>query len=189
MNKMTKHGIVGLLLILAIGFASITTTFIINGTTSIGTNDLDFDVYFSKVSTDIGGVAVIDTTTRKQITYSSKSLKSIGDTATLNYTVYNNSSQYDANVSVSFNAVNVVDSIDYTDYYSITRSGFDTNDYTLVSSKDSVDGTISINLLKPVLEDVEITFTLTLDGTATERASEGTPSSLDPTIYNNTKSA
>ena len=177
MKKSAKIGMLILVLFLAVGFAAVTTTLVLNGSAFLGANQEDFDVYFSKASTDEGGTAVIDSTTRREITYTTKELKSIGDTATLNYTVYNNSTNYDANVSVSFNAVNVVDSKDYTEYYSLTRTGFDTNSNTVVQSKQSVDGTIVVTLLKPVLEDVEIEFTLTLTVNATERTVRG----IEPT--------
>ena len=173
MNRKAKLGILILVVLLAVGFAAVATTLLINGTARVGINEADFDVYFSRASTDVGGTAVIDPTTRREITYTTKELKSIGDTATLKYAVMNNSSQYDADVSVTFTATNVVDSKDYTDYYSISRTGFDVGNTTVVQSKKFVNGTIVITLLKPVLEDVEIEFTLTLTVNVTERTETG----------------
>ena len=173
MKKTNTIGIIVLVLLLTIGFAAVATTLVLNVAAVIGANQEDFDVYFSKASTDVGGTAVINPDTRRIITYTTKELKGIGEKATLEYTVMNNSSQYDADVSVTFTATNVVDDKDYTDYYSITRTGFDVGNNTVVRSKKSVDGTIVISLLKPVLEDVEIEFTLTLTVNATERIEEG----------------
>ena len=45
---MKKKGILLVVLLLAVGFAAVTTTLFINGTTNIGTNKDDFDVYYSK---------------------------------------------------------------------------------------------------------------------------------------------
>ena len=46
--KKSKIGIVVLLLVLAVGFAAVSTTLVINGTAIFGTNDDDFDVIFTK---------------------------------------------------------------------------------------------------------------------------------------------
>ena len=44
-----KKKIIGLvILVMAVGFAAISTTLIINGSTKIGENIDDFDVYFSE---------------------------------------------------------------------------------------------------------------------------------------------
>ena len=180
MNKMTKHGVIGLLLILAIGFAAVVTNLVINGNSNISTNTEDFDVYFTSATTDEGGTARIDESNNKHITFVSKKLSFVGNSTDLNYTVYNNSSQYDANVNIEFSAVNVVDDVDYSSYYTLSFDGFDptTSEHTTtMPAKTTKDGTIVVTLLKPVLEDVEIEFTLTLTVNATERTVRG----IEPT--------
>ncbi len=176
MKKMTKHGIVGLILILAVGFAAVATNLIINGNTVVGSNQNDFDVYFTSAITEEGSTATINPSNNKEITYVTKKLSFVGNSSTLDYTVYNNSSQYDANVNVEFNAVNTVDGVDYSDYYTISFTGFDptTSDHTTsLPAKTSKNGSITITLTKPLLKEVQIEFTLTLVPSAVERTEEG----------------
>ncbi len=45
---MRKKNIIVLVILLVIGFASITSTLVIRGNLRVGINDKDFDVYFSK---------------------------------------------------------------------------------------------------------------------------------------------
>ena len=188
MNKITKYGIVGLFVMLAIGFAAIATTLIINGTINVGSNPADFDIYFSDAYTDDGGYAIIDTDDRKHISYASKKLSFVGNSTDLNYTVYNNSQYYDANVNVEFNATNTVDGIDYSSYYSLSFEGFDptTSDHTTyMPGKTYKDGKITITLMKPLLKEVEIEFTLNLVTTAVERTSAADDGRISYCEYSN----
>ena len=87
---------------LAIGFAAVSTTLIINGTIVIGTNENDFDVIFTEAKLDgtESSKAVISADKRK-ITFSTNKLVSVGDTSILEYKVKNNSTQYGANVTIN----------------------------------------------------------------------------------------
>ena len=178
---MKKTGLLVLVLLLAIGFAAVATTLLLNGTAVIGANQEDFEVYFSSATTDDGGTALISND-KKAITYSTKLLKNIDDTAELEYTVKNDSANYDANVTVTWSAIETISGKDYSSYYTVSRTGFDTNESAIVTSKSSVDGIIVITLVKPVLDDINITFTMTLDATAVERDTlgEGNDSYVDP---------
>ena len=53
--------------------------------------------------------------------------KNPNDETTLFYIVKNDSSQYDANVTVTWTAVDTISGIDYSSYYSVTRTGFDSS--------------------------------------------------------------
>jgi hypothetical protein len=170
-RRIKMIGIIVLVLFLAVGFAAVTTNLLINNTANISNNQDDFDVLFTKAKSESGGYASIGTD-GKTITYSTKKLSMIGDTATLDYTVKNYSSQYDANVIVSYTAVNEISGVDYSDYYSITMSGFDSSNPTLVTGRNTVDGTITIELLKAITENVSITFTVTMNSNAVERENE-----------------
>jgi len=101
-----RSGIVVLVLLLAVGFAAVTTQLVINGTINIGANSDDFEhnVIF-KTATHTGptqldgetaGTATI-AADGKSITYSTQVLDNIGETATLTYTIQNNS-QYNASL-------------------------------------------------------------------------------------------
>ena len=75
-----KGSIVVSILLLAIGFAAISTTLIINGSTKVGENADDFSVIFTKATLDGKDVytQVIDDT-KKIITFQTNDLKSIND--------------------------------------------------------------------------------------------------------------
>ena len=171
MKRHVGSGILILVILLAVGFATVATNLIINGQANINANTDDFDIYFTEASTDEGGTATIDPSNNKSITFVSKKLSFVGNSTELNYTVYNNSSQYDANVNVEFNAVNTVDGVDYSDYYTISFEGFDptTSDHTtLMPGKTTKSGKITITLVQALLKEVEIKFTLTLVPSAVE---------------------
>ena len=172
--KKSYIGIIILIITLVVGFAAVTTNFIINNKTTISANYNEFDVYFSEALTDEGGSATISED-KKTITFDSKKLSLVNDSAVLNYSVTNASSQYDADVSVTFTANNLVDGVDYSSYYSITRSGFDIDANTEVDALKTVNGSITITLLQPALEDISVTFTLTLNANAKERTEEAEP--------------
>ncbi len=176
MKKTNTIGIIVLVLLLAVGFAAVATNLIINGQATIGVNQEDFNVYFSKAVAEEGGTAAISGD-KKTITYSTKTLRAINDEAVLEYTVTNDSANYDANVEVTWSAVDIISGVDYSTYYTVTRTGFTLGTATVVPGKSSVDGTIVIALVKPVLEDVEITFTMTFTANATERTEEAIASS------------
>ena len=173
MRKSNKIGILLLLLLLAIGFSVVTTNLIMNNGAKIGTADLD--VYFSEASAE-GNSSVSLSSDRKTITYSSETLESVGDRTILVYRVMNNTPGYDANVSVLFNAVNTVNNKDYSDYYSIELIGFEPTNPTLIGSKQEKDGKIIIKLAKVVTENVQISFSITLNASAVERTQNGVES-------------
>ena len=176
MGRNRRIGLLLLVFLLTVGFAAVTTNLIMNNTVTIGTNQSDFDVYFSSATTD-DNLPVIISADKKSITFSSKELSSIGDIATLNYIVKNASSQYNADISVSFTAVNEVDGIDYSSYYSIAYTGFTPSSSTIVESKSEQEGKIIVTLIRASLKDVAITFTLTLNVTPVERIEQGSYSS------------
>ena len=99
MRNNVKKTMFVLILLLAVGFAAVSTTLIINGTAKFGTNDNDFDVYFSYAELD--GVDKSDTiiaTNGKSITFETRELSKVEDSSILKFEVTNNSTQYDASV-------------------------------------------------------------------------------------------
>ena len=176
MRSTSKFVIILLISLLSIGFAAVATNLIINGQSNISSNSIDFDIYFTRASTEEGGSAVINTADKKQISFVSKGLSLVGSETFLDYAVYNNSSQYDANVNVDFTATNVIDNVDYSDYYTVEFEGISptsSGSTTLIPAKSLIGGKIIITLNKAVLEDVQIEFSLTLTSSATERTEEG----------------
>lgn len=95
-NKTAKTGIIVAILLLAVGFAAISTTLIINGTAVIKPDEENFqkNVIFTEVSASEGATATVSDD-GKTITFTTQEMKSIGDEATLTYKIQNKS-QYDA---------------------------------------------------------------------------------------------
>ena len=90
------------ILLLAIGFAAISTTLIINGNTAVSENTDDFTVIFTKATLDGTDVyANVISEDKKTITFETSELKTLNQTSVLNYEVTNNSANYDAEVSVN----------------------------------------------------------------------------------------
>ena len=156
MKKSVRLGIIVLVAMLVIGFAIVTTTLIINGTAKVGQNAADFDVYFSRAVAEEGGTATISQN-KKEITYTTKQLMEIGDIAELNYRVTNDSSQYDAYVKVS---VDIDESV--SNYVTVSYDTFDPENDTTVEAKRAKEGKITIVLNKATVDDMNVTFTVTL---------------------------
>ena len=167
MKKSMKVGIILLIVFLSIGFATVATNLIINGSANIGANTDDFNVYFSKAVTEEGGTASISED-KKTITYSTTTLVNVGDKAELTYRVTNDSSQYDAYIKMIMN----IDS-SYSEYINITYDVFEPTNSQVVDAKSSREGKIIIELIKPTIDDMTISFTATLDVDAIERTSAG----------------
>ena len=94
MNRRVKIGIMIALLVLAVGFAAVTTTLIINGTLTIASDQAGFDkdVVFTKAKTN-GKAYIVEN--GKTIEFSAD-LKNIGEEADLRYEITNKNRQYDA---------------------------------------------------------------------------------------------
>ncbi len=76
MNYEKKNVIIGIILLMSIGFAAVSTTLIINGIISISENKDDFDIYFSSAMIDTEDYTnEIISKDKKTITYTSKELK------------------------------------------------------------------------------------------------------------------
>ena len=149
------------LLILAIGFAAVSTTLYISGQLVFGTNKDDFDIYFSKAYLD--DVDVYDdviSQDKKTITFTTNELKKIDDTSTLEYQVMNNSREYDATVTVNC-------SLSDNKYVSYTNT---LNDTILAQTVE--DGVLVVTLDKVSTEEVTETLTCSLVYNAVERTSE-----------------
>ncbi len=166
MNK-SKIGIIVLLLLLTIGFATITANLFINNRANISSNPDDFNVIFYSAITEDNSTAIISQD-MKTITYSTKQLVELGDKSILDYEVKNNSAQYDANIHLIVNIES-----QYNDYLRITYEGFNESDTTSILAKEIKSGKITIELIKPFIEDTAIPITVILDTSASGRTSYG----------------
>ena len=156
------------ILLMSIGFAAISTTLILNGNAKVSENNEDFSVIFTAASID--GKDVYSTAvdeTKKTITFTTSELKTLNQTSILTYEVTNNSSNYDANVSVT-----CVPSTGTTAKYTSIKNKLE-NDATVVKAKGSVNGTLTVTLDKVATESVTEEYTCKLEFNAAERDTLG----------------
>ena len=153
---------------MSIGFASVSTTLIINGNAKISENNEDFSVIFTAASIDGKDVysTVVDDT-KKIITFTTSELKTLNQTSILTYEVTNNSSNYDANATVT-----CVPKTGTTAKYTSIKNKLE-NDATKVLAKSSVNGTLTITLNKTATEEVSEEYTCKLEFNAVERNTLG----------------
>lgn len=113
MKGKTKKSIIVLVVLLAIGFAAVSTTLYINGVIHIGANQKNFEdnLIFTRASLDYSDETKTDITDvtgegaegdklrildkGKSISFTTETLKNIGESVTLSYDITNNS-QYGA---------------------------------------------------------------------------------------------
>ena len=168
------------ILLLAIGFAAISTTLIINGSTKVGENTDDFSVIFTKATLDGQDVYanVIDDT-KKVITFQTNDLKTLNQTSILTYEVTNNSANYDAEVTVNCKVKE-----NTTAKYTSIKNELDGN-ATVIKAKETLNGTLTVTLNKTATEEVREEYVCELTFNAVER---DTISVSEPTLYDLIKS-
>ena len=165
---MTKKGIVLVLLMLTVGFASLTTSLYINGTIRVRSSAEDFEknVIFSSASAEKGTATI--STDGKTLTYTTDALKTINETSTLSYTITNNS-QYGAQFSTPSVVCTPTNSTDalMEEYLALTIGT--ELDGINISPTSSANGTLQVSLKKShVGDDTQISYKCTISATATE---------------------
>ena len=163
-----KSMLIVAVILMSIGFAAISTTLILNGNAKVSENNEDFSVIFTAASidgTDVYSTAVDDT--KKTITFTTSELKTLNQTSILTYEVTNNSSNYDANVTVT-----CVPKEGTTAKYTSIKNKLK-NDTIVVKAKSSVNGTLTVTLDKVATETVTEEYTCKLEFNAVERDTIG----------------
>ncbi len=153
-----------LILLLTMGFASISTVLFIVGRTSVKRNFEDFDVYFSKAY--LNGVTHDEyiSSNGKNIDFGINELKTVGEEVVLEYEITNASSQYDADVSLLFDNLN-----NLNEYLEVTKED---NYDGFITSHGKGTGRITIKLIKPVTEESDVDMNLNLGINAEEKELE-----------------
>ena len=170
MKGKSKKSIVILIVLLAIGFAAVTTTLTINGIIRIGANEDNFkkNVIFSEAklvysdaskSADEGEVEIVND--GKGITFTTKRLTAIGETVTLEYKIRNNS-QYTAKLQGINCTVKNADEHDVTNEVIEAQTG----DYIKLE-KEAVADTLKKGE-ETEEKDITITMIKSYIGTATK---------------------
>ena len=167
------------ILLLAIGFAAISTTLIINGSTKVGENTDDFSVIFTAASLDGTDVYKnVISEDKKTITFETNDLKTLNQTSILNYEVTNNSANYDAEVQV-----NCKTKENTTAKYTSIKNELEGN-ATVIKAKETLNGILTVTLNKVATEEVREEYVCTLTLNAVERDTIG----VEPTLYDLIKS-
>ena len=163
-----KSMLIVAILLMSIGFAAVSTTLVTNGNAKISENNDDFSVIFTAASIDGKDVynSVIDDT-KKVITFETSELKTLNQTSILTYEVTNNSSNYDANVTVT-----CVPKEGTTAKYTSIKNKLE-NDATVVKAKESLNGTLAVTLDQVATEKVNEEYTCKLEFNAVERDTLG----------------
>ena len=173
-----KSAIIIAIILMSIGFASISTTLIINGNAKISENNEDFSVILTAATLD--GKDVYSTAvdeTKKIITFETSELKTLNQTSILTYEVTNNSSNYDAEVNVT-----CVPKTGTTAKYTSIKNKLE-NDATKVLAKSSINGTLTVTLDKTATESVTEEYTCKLEFNAVERDTLGKENIPDPVSF------
>ncbi len=167
---MKKRNIMILVFMLVIGFASITSTLVINGTLNLGfnTTSFDADVIFTRAETPYGKASIGET--KKEITFETEKLENVSETATLEFDVTNKSRNYNASVTINCGLTEEFRS--YSEYVRI-----DTNlesPFELVSSETKT-GQVTVEMIKAFNEELtkDIQFECKLIATPKERDTLG----------------
>ena len=97
---MKKRNIMILVFMLVIGFAAVSTTLVINGNLNIGYNeDFSSSVVYTRAETEDGTAEINQN--EKNITFETKKLENVSETATLEFDVTNKSRNYNASVTIN----------------------------------------------------------------------------------------
>ena len=173
-----KSMLIVAILLMSIGFASISTTLIINGSAKVSENQDDFSVIFTAASIDGKDVysSVVDET-KKIINFTTSDLKTLNQTSILNYEVTNNSANYDAEVKVT-----CVPKTGTTAKYTSIKNELE-NNATVVKAKETLNGTLTVTLDKTSTEEVSEEYICTLEFNAVERDTLGAENIPDPVSF------
>ena len=165
---MKKKGLLIGLLLMAVGFASVTTTLYINGTSTVKKNDGDFKVYYSNAKVNgTQDLTVVESETSLKFT---TTLDTLGQTYVLDYDITNGSKNYDADLEMVCTGGN--------DYLTVTNN-FDTA--TNLSALQTRSGKLTLTLAKSYTgDDLDVTIQCNIKANAVERNSLGEGAAASP---------
>ena len=165
--KSKKLGLLILILFLAVGFAAVTTNLILNGNTKIGM--ANFDVYYSMAEANNPDDYIEISADRHTLNFNTRVLSMAEeDYSQFYYEITNDSYEYDAEVEFT---LNISASFDYSEYiatvllYRQDGEIYEVNTGTTITipAQETVEGMISVQLIKPVTEDATIDFGLDIN--------------------------
>ncbi len=167
MDNKKRNIVLTLIVLLAIGFASVSSVLVINGLLAIGENSEDFKIIFTSASIDGTKRNDVISEGKTEISYGTKVLSLIDEQSVLEYEATNTSRNYDADVQIVCNIVDEDSNIiegenEYVDMTYTPKS------MSLLAG-ETKQGSITAKLKKAVTEPMDINIKCTLTGTAKER--------------------
>ncbi len=169
-NIMKRKSILVLAIVLmAVGFAAVSTTLFITGNTNVAINTNDFDVYFSEAyENGVEKNSLIQDKTHIAFT---AELHEIDEVYELKYEVTNASKNYDVSVTLNVPAGN--------EYIRVTND-FDTNN---LLARTSRKGTLTLKVIKGVTEEISFPIEVKMTVNGVERTELGGETIKHGTIY------
>ena len=167
---MKKRNVIILIFLLLIGFASITSTLVINGNLNLGfnTTSFDADVIFTRAETPYGKASIGET--KKEITFETEKLENVNQTSVLEFDVTNKSRDYDASVTINCGLTEEFKS--YSEYVRIDTDLL--SPFELLSGSTKT-GQVTVEMIKAFNEELtkDIQFECKLITTPKERDTLG----------------
>ena len=148
---MKKRNLMIIVFMLIIGFAAVSTTLVINGNLNIGYNeDFSSSVVYTRAETEDGTAEINQN--EKNITFETKKLENVSETATLEFDVTNKSRNYNASVTINCGLKENFES--FSEYLNIETDI--TSPFKLISSETKT-GRLVVTLKKAYDKDLETT--------------------------------
>ena len=163
-KKIIKIQLIIFTLILFVGYAGSTAELIQNSEAKIAFDKNDFKVYFSEYTHNSGKASAFRSDYDNTLSvYTSSSLKQ-GDSSTIDFTITNNSSQYDAYVYVEPDTSNQKEAdFNYDEYFEYELTNFKQSEPTLVKAKESEKGKITITVKKDIPDKTSLQYEIILN--------------------------
>ncbi len=149
---MKKRNIMIIVFMLIIGFAAVSTTLVINGNLNIGYNEENFSssVVYTRAETEDGTAEINQS--EKNITFETKKLENVSETATLEFDVTNKSRNYNASVTINCGLKENFES--FSEYLNIET---DIVSPFKLESSETKTGRLVVTLKKAYDKDLETT--------------------------------
>ena len=167
---MKKRNLMILIFLLLIGFAAVSTTLVINGTLNIGYNEENFSssVVYTRAETEDGTAEINQN--EKNITFETKRLENVSETATLEFDVTNKSRNYNASVTINCGLTE-----EFKSYSEYVRINTDLESPFELVSGSTKTGQVTVEMIKAFNEELnkEIRFECKLVATPEERETLG----------------
>ena len=162
-----KYYLVALLLML-VGFATVSTTLYLSGSTNIISSKDDFKVYYSDAKVNgVQDLSIVESETALRF---STELDTLGETYVIEYDVTNSSKNYDADLAMVCTG---------GDEYLSVVNNFD--DVTNLAATETRVGTLTLTLAKTYTgADYDVDINCTITANAVERTSLGTGTPAAP---------